>query len=212
MAPISTPAQGAGCAPLASAAASDAPSLGQPQLPQPAAAPPNLAPTPPQLTMPQPTPAEPTSPQPAPPQPAAQLAPAFLALGPAAHGGAPQQLIIRLDPIELGHVQIRIDRPADGPAHVVLAVERADTMMLLLQDKPQLNQALDAAGVPPQGRTLHFDLSPGGGDAGSGRGRMTGDGGPGQRGSGSGDPDHHSPARPPSPQAGWSRTGIDITA
>ena len=66
--------------------------------------------------------------------------------------------MIRLAPTELGHVQVRIERPADAPARVVLAVERPDTLMLLMRDQPQLNRALDAAGVPPDGRTLQFAL------------------------------------------------------
>ena len=122
--------------------------------------------------------------------------------------------MIRLDPAELGHVQIRIDRPADGPAHVVLAVERSDTLMLLLQDRPHLNQALDAAGVPPEGRTLQFDLTPGGDGAGQDRaprgdGQRSGQGFGGNRAApdDSGGPPIPTPRRPV-----WTRTGIDITA
>jgi hypothetical protein len=117
----------------------------------------------------------------------------------------------------------------------VLAVERADTLLLLLQDRPQLNQALDAAGLPPGGRTLQFSLvdagvgapsSPGSGpgETGFGAGSGTGAGpgnGPGTgsgTGSGSGGggafSGQGSPGgghRPPATTA-WQRAGVDITA
>ncbi len=74
-----------------------------------------------------------------------------------AHGpdGA-QRLTVRLDPPELGHVQIRIDRPTEAPARVEITVERAETLTLLLRDQPQLQRALDAAGVPAEGRSRHL--------------------------------------------------------
>jgi hypothetical protein len=90
--------------------------------------------------------------------PAAQLGAAFIALPPAAAGAA-QTLVIRLDPLELGRVQIRVERSQDGPARVVLSVERTDTLMLLLQDRPRLDQALDQAGVPAAGRIVEFSLA-----------------------------------------------------
>jgi len=110
------------------------------------------------------------APAPAPPArpdwtgPAAQLGAAFIAL-PAAAPGAAQTLVIRLDPLELGRVQIRVERSQDGPARVALSVERTDTLMLLLQDRPRLDQALDQAGVPAAGRIVEFSLaSPQAGD------------------------------------------------
>lgn len=78
----------------------------------------------------------------------------------AAHPGAPQNMVIRLDPAELGRVQVRIERSAEGPARVELVVERADTLLLLLRDQPQLQRALDLAGVPSADRTLQFHLAP----------------------------------------------------
>jgi hypothetical protein len=142
--------------------------------------------------------------------PAAQLAPAFVALAAPSQAGAPQRLLIRLDPAGLGHVQIRIDHAGDGPAHVVLAVERSDTLMLLLQDRPQLNQALTAAGVPPEGRTLQFSLADPG--AGSTPGGMGTDGGGGNPGSGQDTADREPPPRHPDAAFAWQRAGIDITA
>jgi flagellar hook-length control protein FliK len=70
-----------------------------------------------------------------------------------------QRLTLRLDPPELGHVQIRIDRPADAPARVDITVERTETLTLLLRDQPQLQRALDQAGVPPDGRSVTFHVA-----------------------------------------------------
>ena len=169
----------------------------------------------------------PTSPTPPPvpqavvqPPPSAQLGSAFAALTGAGTPEAPQSLVIRLDPLELGKVEVRIDRTDGGPARVELAVERTDTLMTLLQDRPQLDKALDLAGVPPEGRTLQFSLSsPGPGHesaglAGFGPGSNGGSGGHGAWG-GRNYPGHSSPSggepRGKTRNA-WLRDGIDITA
>jgi flagellar hook-length control protein FliK len=83
---------------------------------------------------------------------------AAAALGTLARGGG--SLTLRLDPVELGHVQIHIERPKDGPATVALTVERPETLLLLLRDQTQLHQALDQAGVPADGRAVSFHLAP----------------------------------------------------
>lgn len=95
------------------------------------------------------------------PPAAAQVGPvlASFAAG-AAHPGAPQHLTIRLDPLDLGRVQVRIERSPDGSARVDLKVEKPDTLLLLLRDQPQLHRALDLAGVPSTERTLQFHRAP----------------------------------------------------
>jgi hypothetical protein len=70
-----------------------------------------------------------------------------------------QTTVVRLHPEELGHVQITIARPPDGPVSVALVAERPETLLLLLRDQPHLNQALDQAGIPSESRTLSFDLA-----------------------------------------------------
>ena len=162
-------------------------------------------------------PAPPAAAQPAPaapsatpaPSPQAQLAPVFAAAAPLAKPGAPQRLVIRLDPGELGHVQVSIERPANGPPHIALAAERPETLALLLADRPQLNTALDAAGLPADGRTLQFSLSSGNGNSGSGSGSGANSGSSnGQPGAGSG-----GGQRTPLPhRTAWLRAGVDITA
>ena len=94
-------------------------------------------------------------------QPATQVFPVLASFASSAgRPGAPQQMVLRLDPAELGRVEIRIDRPTGAPARVALQVERPDTLLLLLRDQPQLQRALDLAGVPTADRTLHFSLAP----------------------------------------------------
>ena len=66
---------------------------------------------------------------------------------------------MRLDPPELGHVQVRIDRPPDAPARVEITVEKVETLTLLLRDQPQLQHALDQAGVPAEGRSVTFHIA-----------------------------------------------------
>jgi chemotaxis protein MotD len=89
--------------------------------------------------------------------PAAQMAPALMALGHAPDGA--HRLTVRLDPPELGQVQIRIDRPSDAPARVEITVERSETLTLLLRDQPQLQRALDQAGIPTDGRSVTFHVA-----------------------------------------------------
>jgi flagellar hook-length control protein FliK len=105
------------------------------------------------------------------PPPAEQVAASISGLG---GNASSQTLIVRLNPGELGHVQITIARPNDGPASVSLVAERPETLLLLLRDQPHLNQALDQAGIPSEARTLTFDLAtprtqgaPAGGEQGS---------------------------------------------
>jgi hypothetical protein len=88
---------------------------------------------------------------------ASQVAPALVSLAHAPDGA--QRLTLRLDPPELGQVQIRIDRPQDAPARVEITVQKPETLTLLLRDQPQLQRALDQAGVPPDGRSVTFHMS-----------------------------------------------------
>ena len=67
--------------------------------------------------------------------------------------------ILRLDPAELGRVDIRIDRSRDGPASISLTAEKPETLALLVRDQAQLHKALDQAGVPAAGRSVSFSLA-----------------------------------------------------
>jgi hypothetical protein len=188
-------------------------SLQPPDAPQPASAP--TAPVAPA-----------SSPGHTPASPAAQIAPVLVSMAHAPDGA--QRLTLRLDPPELGHVQIRIDRPLEAPARVEITVERPETLTLLLRDQPQLQRALDQAGVPSDGRsvTIHVAATesaarPDGGPAPSqGMGSAgTGDatyGAPRQ----GGNPAQHETGNPDAAEVelaqvvppGWVRGGLDITA
>jgi hypothetical protein len=141
-----------------------------------------------------------------------------------------QRLTLRLEPPDLGHVEIRIDRPISAPAHVDITVERPETLTLLLRDQPQLQRALDQAGVPADGRSVTFHVAtvepaarsdgagfgPGGGPGGSGGG---GDGSSGAPRHG-GTPSHRVFTGQDDTETefqrvalpGWVSAGLDITA
>jgi flagellar hook-length control protein FliK len=175
------------------------------------------------------TPTTPDAPRPTVASPAEQVAPVLVSMAHAPDGG--QRLTLRLDPPELGHVQIRIDRPSDAPARVDITVERAETLTLLLRDQPQLQRALDQAGVPPDGRSVTFhvatpeagpryDGGPPAGGTGTGSGSAsTGDasygashqGGRPARG-GFADTDDMNTDFARAAPPGWVRAGLDITA
>ena len=137
--------------------------------------------------------------------PAAQLAPALVALGRGPAGS--HRLSLQLAPPELGRVEIRLDRTADGPARVVVSVQRPETLHLLLRDQAGLHRALDQAGVSAQGRSLSFQLGSGGGGNPSGGASSRPDGAAGGRGEPSG-----VAATPPPPAPRFVRAGLDITA
>jgi flagellar hook-length control protein FliK len=170
--------------------------------------------------------------------PAQQVVPALISLG-RTQGSA--HVTVRLDPQELGHLQIRVEQPKDGPARVTLTVERSQTLDLLVRDQAQLHRALDQAGVPADGRSVTFHLAanplaaptpdaladpsrsdpPAAAPGSSGASLASSDGGgtqhgPPRDGPASGQPRMAAGAtdpQAPSPYAArWVRAGIDITA
>ena len=148
--------------------------------------------------------------------PASQVAPALLTL--ASSPGGAQHMTLRLQPADLGTVQIRIDRPVEAPVRVEVSVSRPETLTLLLRDQSQLQRTLDQAGVPPEGRSLTFQLT----DQGGGGLPRPSDGfpqpesgGPPNPGGGLSDDTAENDS---APLAGlpvltsWRRAGLDITA
>jgi flagellar hook-length control protein FliK len=71
-----------------------------------------------------------------------------------------QHLTVRLDPAELGRVNITIAQPRAAAAAVTLTVERPETLLMILRDTPALHRALDRAGIPAEARTVAFELAP----------------------------------------------------
>jgi flagellar hook-length control protein FliK len=156
------------------------------------------------------------TPQAAHASPVSQVAPALMTLATSATGT--QRLMLRLDPADLGTVEVRIDRPADAPAHVDIGVSRPETLTLMLRDQTQLQHTLDQAGVPAEGRTISFHLT--GQDADSqsrqagGFGQSASDHQTTRNGSAARDatdPDENVKLASPVPLH-WQRVGLDITA
>jgi flagellar hook-length control protein FliK len=132
-----------------------------------------------------------------------------------------QSLTLRLEPNDLGTVQVRIDRPIDAPAHVDVSVSRPETLTLLLRDQAQLQHTLDQAGVPAEGRTLSLHLAGQGTDSQSRQAgafdQSTRDGRaprlPNQGGTATGNASNDAAASlAPTIATRWQRVGLDITA
>ena len=65
---------------------------------------------------------------------------------------------IRLDPADLGRIDVRIDVDRNGQVTSHLTVEKPETLSMLRQDAPQLQQALDDAGFKTSDGGLQFSL------------------------------------------------------
>jgi flagellar hook-length control protein FliK len=65
---------------------------------------------------------------------------------------------IRLDPPELGRVDVRIEVDSDGRVHSRLMVEKSETLDLLKADQRALERALHEAGFKSDQNTLSFSL------------------------------------------------------
>jgi flagellar hook-length control protein FliK len=65
---------------------------------------------------------------------------------------------IRLDPAELGRIDVRIDVDRHGQVTSHLTVEKPETLAMLRQDAPQLQRALDNAGFKTGDSGLQFSL------------------------------------------------------
>jgi flagellar hook-length control protein FliK len=65
---------------------------------------------------------------------------------------------IRLDPAELGRIDVRVDVDRHGQLTSHLTVEKPETLAMLRQDAPQLQRALDNAGFKTGDGGLQFSL------------------------------------------------------
>jgi flagellar hook-length control protein FliK len=68
------------------------------------------------------------------------------------------QFDIRLDPPELGRIDVRLDVGRDGQVRSHVTVDRADTLQLLQSQQPQLERALEQAGLKTADNGLQFTL------------------------------------------------------
>ncbi len=69
-----------------------------------------------------------------------------------------QQFEIRLNPPELGRVEVRLEFGKDGQMATHLIVERPETLELLNKDARQLERALNQAGINIDNKDLSFSL------------------------------------------------------
>ena len=65
---------------------------------------------------------------------------------------------IRLDPADLGRIDVRIEIDRNGQVTSHLTVEKPETLSMLRQDAPQLQRALDDAGLKTGTGGLQFSL------------------------------------------------------
>lgn len=65
---------------------------------------------------------------------------------------------IRLDPPELGRIDVRLDMDRGGNVHARLIVERPETLDLMQRDQRALHQALQQAGLDANRTNLEFSL------------------------------------------------------
>jgi flagellar hook-length control protein FliK len=65
---------------------------------------------------------------------------------------------IRLDPPDLGRIDVRLDVDKQGNVTSHLVVERSATLDMLRRDAPQLERALQDAGLKTSGDGLQFSL------------------------------------------------------
>jgi flagellar hook-length control protein FliK len=68
------------------------------------------------------------------------------------------QFDIRLDPPELGRIDVRLGVDRDGQVTSHVTVDRADTLQLLQSQQPQLEHALEQAGLKTADNGLQFTL------------------------------------------------------
>jgi flagellar hook-length control protein FliK len=65
---------------------------------------------------------------------------------------------IRLDPPDLGRIEVQLNVDSSGRATSHLVVDRADTLDLLRRDAPALERALQSAGLTTDNGSLQFSL------------------------------------------------------
>ncbi|WP_431283440.1 flagellar hook-length control protein FliK [Humitalea sp. 24SJ18S-53] len=137
--------------------------LAAPPTAAPTEAPAALRPEPPQAVVPAALPTPPSTitaterPIVRPPRqtPAGQIAPVAIALSLGGEAGG--AITVSLDPIELGRVDVRVERMGDL-ATVQVVADRPETLQLLQRDHATLDRALAEAGIGGGGRSLSFSL------------------------------------------------------
>ena len=68
------------------------------------------------------------------------------------------QFDIRLDPPELGRIDVRLNVDSNGQVTSHLTADRPETLTLLQSQQPQLERALEQAGLKTADNGLQFSL------------------------------------------------------
>jgi flagellar hook-length control protein FliK len=149
-------------APFAHVHATDKPAASpadaQPTAPKPDAGAPQSVTAPLQASAPPPAQAANAAQPPAPPA-AAAVPVAGIAVEIAAKAFAGKnRFAIRLDPPELGRIEVRLDVDRDGRVTSHLVADRRDTLDLLQRDSATLQRALQDAGLKTSDNGLQFSL------------------------------------------------------
>jgi flagellar hook-length control protein FliK len=69
------------------------------------------------------------------------------------------QFDIRLDPPELGRLNVRLEMDASGQTRTHMVVERAETLEMLTTDARNLERALQQAGLKTEPGSVSFELA-----------------------------------------------------
>jgi flagellar hook-length control protein FliK len=104
-----------------------------------------------------PNPVTPPAAQPAPQPVAVPLAGIAVAIAARAFAGK-NHFAIRLDPPELGRIEVHLDVDKDGSVTSHLVADRSDTLNLLQRDSSALQRALQNAGLKTSDNGLQFSL------------------------------------------------------
>ncbi|MBR0672970.1 flagellar hook-length control protein FliK [Neoroseomonas soli] len=83
-------------------------------------------------------------------------------------GRGTARLSVTLEPVELGRVEVSVERSGET-AHVQILAERPETLALLQRDQRELDRALTQAGIAPDGRSVSLGLAAGGDRGGQDR-------------------------------------------
>ncbi len=68
------------------------------------------------------------------------------------------QFDIRLDPPDLGRIEVRLDVDSNGQVTSHITADRQDTLNLLQNQQPQLERALEQAGLKTSDNGMQFSL------------------------------------------------------
>ncbi|WP_114955016.1 flagellar hook-length control protein FliK [Sphingosinicella terrae] len=110
--------------------------------------------------------------------------------------GGGEELVIRLDPAELGRIHIRMAVNEQGHLRAVVAADAPAALEALRQEIGDLGRALDQAGVKTDSDSIRFDRGSGGGDNGSAWQRYQGQERSGRRATGLPTPADDVPQQP----------------